>query len=114
MDHMLIGAYATPDAVAGSTEWTMEGFCLQAKNKIGNACPLVVGGPDVDWRWTGWGAKYTQFEIISAIRRSVSLCINACDGYFLFDMIHLKMDPEKWGAARDGINSYISSASKSN
>ena len=112
MDHMLIGAYATPDAVSGNTEWTMEGFCFQAKNKIGKACPLVVGGPDVDWRWTGSAAKYSQIEILSAIRQSVTLCINACDGYFLFDMIHLKMDPEKWDAARDGINSYILNASK--
>lgn len=112
MDHMLIGAYATPDAVSGNTEWTMEGFCLQAKNKIGNACPLVVGGPDVDWRWRGSYVKYSQIEILSAIRRSVTLCANACDGYFLFDMIHLKIDPEKWEAAREGINSYILNASK--
>lgn len=112
MDHMLIGAYSNPQLVEGNTEWTIEGFCFQAKNKIGKACPLVVGGPDVDWRWVGYGAKYTQIEILSAIRRSVSLCANACDGYFLFDMIHLKMDPEKWDAARDGINSYIASASK--
>ena len=112
MDHMLIGAYAAPDRVEGNTEWTMEGFCFQAKNKIGKACPLVVGGPDVDWRWVGSAAQYSQFEILSAIRRSVTLCANACDGYFLFDMIHLKMDPEKWSATADGIKSYIASTTK--
>ncbi len=107
MDQILIGAYANPKAVNGSNEWSMEGFCLQAKAKIGNDCPLVVGGPDVDWRWTGSGAQYSKDEILNAITNSVSACINACDGYFLFDMIHLKLDPEKWDAISEGNNNYV-------
>ena len=31
MDQMLIGAYASPTRVYGTTEWTMQGFCLLAK-----------------------------------------------------------------------------------
>ncbi len=108
MDQILIGAYAQPTAVNGSNEWSMEGFCSQAKSKIGNVCPLVVGGPDVDWRWTGSSVKYTKDQILSAIRNSVSACANACDGYFLFDMIHLKIDPEKWTAVGAGVRDYVS------
>lgn len=107
MDHILIGAYANPTGVYGGNEWTMQGFCLQAKNKIGNDCPLVVGGPDVDWRWTGSSAQYSKDQILNAVRNSVGACIEACDGYFLFDMIHLKMDPEKWDAVGEGIHNYV-------
>lgn len=107
MDQILIGAYANPKAVNGTSEWTMQGFCSQAKAKIGAACPLVVGGPDVDWRWTGSGAEYTKDQILGAITQSVGACINACDGYFLFDMIHLKIDAEKWTAVGDGISLYL-------
>lgn len=107
MDHILLGAYANPKAVTGTGEWSMQGFCSQGKVKIGNDCPLVVGGPDVDWRWTGTNPTYTKDEILSAITNSVAACANACDGYFLFDMIHLKIDPEKWDAISEGNNKYI-------
>lgn len=122
MDHILIGAYANPTAVNGSTEWTMQGFCSQAKQKIGDACPLVVGGPDVDWRWDpqvdtvpGFNEDdrdkvkypYTKEVILNAITNSVTACASACDGYFLFDMIHLKIDPAKWEAVAAGTGKYI-------
>lgn len=107
MDHILLGAYANPKAVNGKDEWSMEGFCIQGKNKIGNDCPIVVGGPDVDWRWTGSSAEYTKDEILDGIGKSVGACINACDGYFLFDMIHLKIDPEKWDAVGKANNAYV-------
>ncbi len=107
MDHMLIGAYANPKGVYGTDEWSMQGFCSQAMQKIKGDCPLVVGGPDVDWRWVGNAPEYTQDEILDAIKNSVGACINACDGYFLFDMIHLKMDPEKWDAVKEGNDAYV-------
>ena len=47
MDQMLIGAYASPARVYGTTEWTMQGFCLLAKERTMGACPMVAGGPDV-------------------------------------------------------------------
>ena len=98
---MLIGAYASPGAVYGSGEWTMQGFCTLAKDKIGNACPMVCGGPDVG----NWDSKnkYTQEEENQAIVNSVKACYDACDGYFLFDMIHLKL-ADQWEYAKEGID----------
>ncbi len=100
-DHMLIGAYASPGAVYGNSEWTMQGFCRLAKQKIGSACPIVAGGPDVgNWDDTD---KYSQDEENAAITNSVKACYDACDGYFLFDMIHLKK-ADQWRYAKAGID----------
>lgn len=100
-DQMLIGAYANPGAVYGNGEWTMQGFCRLAKQKIGSDCPIVAGGPDVgNWDDTD---KYTQDEENAAITNSVKACYDACDGYFLFDMIHLKMS-DQWRYAKAGID----------
>ncbi len=100
-DQMLIGAYANPGAVYGTSEWTMQGFCLKAKEKIGSACPMVSGGPDVgNWDTNN---KYSQEEENQAIVNSVKACYDACDGYFLFDMIHLKM-ADQWEYVKEGID----------
>ncbi|MCS2949892.1 family 10 glycosylhydrolase [Bacteroides sp. BFG-638] len=101
MDHMLIGAYASPLNVYGTTEWTMSGFCSLAKAKIKGTCPLVVGGPDVG----NWDPdnRATQAQENQAIVNSVKACMDACDGYFLFDMIHLKL-ANQWQYAKEGIN----------
>jgi hypothetical protein len=34
---------------------------------------------------------------------SVKACYDACDGYFLFDMIHLKL-ADQWEYAKEGID----------
>ncbi len=101
MDHMLIGAYASPGGVYGSSEWTMQGFCSLAMTRIQGACPLVCGGPDVG----NWDAndKYTDEQEYEAITNSVKACYDACDGYFLFDMIHLKK-ADTWSYAKAGID----------
>ncbi len=101
MDQILIGAYASPLRVYGSTEWTMQGFCKLAKEKIRNSCPLVVGGPDVG----NWDPdnKATQQQENQAIVNSVKACMDECDGYFLFDMIHLKLG-NQWQYVKEGIN----------
>ncbi len=99
-DHMLIGAYASPGSVYGSTEWTMQGFCRLAQEKIGSSCPLVCGGPDVG-NWDP-GNNYSQEEENQAIVNSVKACYDACGGYFLFDMIHLKLS-DQWQYAKQGI-----------
>lgn len=100
-DVMLIGAYASPGNVYGTTEWTMEGFCSLAKQKTAGGPRLCVGGPDVG----NWDAadKFTQDEENRAITESVEACANACDGYFLFDMIHLKKK-DQWSFAKAGID----------
>lgn len=101
MDHMLIGAYASPGSVYGTTEWTMQGFCSLAMERIMGACPLVCGGPDVgNWDYSD---KYTDAEEYEAITNSVKACYDACDGYFLFDMIHLKK-ANTWEYAKAGID----------
>jgi hypothetical protein len=103
LDVILIGAYASPTGIYGSTEWTVQGFCSRAKNLIqGNT--LVAGGPDV-----GNGAWDTSSDAVvnQAITQSVDAAINACDGYFLFDMIHLKLKPLKWQAVKTGIDKYL-------
>lgn len=100
-DQMLIGAYANPGAVYGTSEWSMQGFCLKAKEKIGSACPMVAGGPDVG-NWDS-NNKYSQEEENQAIVNSVKACRDACDGYFLFDMIHLK-NADQWKYAKEGID----------
>lgn len=99
MDIMLIGAYASPTRVYGSTEWTIQGFCSLAMERIkGDA--LVIGGPDV-----GNGAWATSSDEVvnQAIVQSVDAAMSACDGYFLFDMIHLK-EANQWKYVKRGID----------
>lgn len=101
MDHMLIGAYASPGSVYGSTEWTMQGFCQLAMKYTNDDCPLVCGGPDVgNWDYSD---SYTDEQEYEAITNSVKACYDACDGYFLFDMIHLKK-ANTWDYAKAGID----------
>lgn len=102
MDIILIGAYASPTSVYGTNEWTIQGFCSKAVDKIkGDA--KVVGGPDV-----GNGAWATSSDAVinTAITQSVDAAINACDGYFLFDMIHLKKK-DQWQYVKLGIDNAI-------
>lgn len=101
MDHMLIGAYASPGSVYGTSEWTMQGFCQLAMTYTAGDCPLVCGGPDVgNWDYDD---KYTDAEEYQAVTNSVKACYDACDGYFLFDMIHLKKG-DMWQYAKAGID----------
>ena len=88
MDHILIGAYASPLKVYGSSEWTMQGFSRLAKEKIKTG-PIVVAGPDVG-NWDS-NNQASQQQENQAIVESVKACMDECDGYFLFDMIHLKI-----------------------
>lgn len=104
MDQILIGAYANPGNVYGSSEWTMQGFSKLAMEKIKKDCPMVAAGPDVG----NWDANnnYTQEQENQAIVNSVKACMDECDGYFLFDMIHLKMS-NQWQYAKQGIDKAI-------
>src|SRR5690554_5997148 len=100
MDQMLIGAYASPLQVYGISEWTMQGFSRLAKDKIKDT-PIVSSGPDVgNWDTDN---KATQEQENQAIVNSVKACMDECDGYFLFDMIHLKM-ANQWQYAKQGID----------
>ncbi len=59
-----------------------------------------MGGPDVgNWDTAN---KATQEQENQAIVQSVKACMDACNGYFLFDMIHLKK-ANQWKYAKEGI-----------
>ncbi|MFA7039300.1 MAG: alpha amylase family protein [Proteiniphilum sp.] len=100
MDQILIGAYASPLRVYGTSEWTMQGFSRLAKNKIKDG-PIVASGPDVG-NWDSNNNANQQQEN-QAIVESVKACMDECDGYFLFDMIHLKL-ANQWQYAKQGID----------
>jgi len=105
MDVILIGAYASPTQIYGNSEWTVQGFCRLAMDKIkGDA--LVAGGPDIgngDW------ATLSSTVVNQAITQSIDAAINACDGYFLFDMIDLK-NHNQWQYVKDGVDKAIANA----
>ncbi|MGC4234647.1 MAG: alpha amylase family protein [Niabella sp.] len=104
LDQMLIGAYASPLRVYGTTEWTMQGFSRLAKEKVFGDCPIVAAGPDVG----NWDANNsaTQEQENQAVVNSVKACMDECDGYFLFDMIHLKM-ANQWQYVKQGIDAAL-------
>ncbi|MEG0559662.1 MAG: alpha amylase family protein [Muribaculaceae bacterium] len=43
--------------------------------------------------------------------KTVDACINAGDGYFVFDMIHVK-NFDYWNALKEGIDKYLTSLEK--
>ncbi|MFZ5429104.1 MAG: alpha amylase family protein [Bacteroidota bacterium] len=107
MDVILIGAYASPTRIYGTSEWTVQGFCSRAKDLIRKDA-LVVGGPDVG---NGEWATASDAVVNNAIIQSVDAAINACDGYFLFDMIHLK-NKNQWQYVKQGISKVVSAGGK--
>lgn len=100
LDFMLLGAYAGTNSIYGSTEWTCQGFCTLAKDKL---CGDVkfAGGPDV-----GNSSGYENGGAGAAVTKTIDACINAADGYFLFDMVHVR-DYNYWTACKTGIDKYL-------
>ncbi len=99
-DHMLIGAYAAADRVYGSNEWTMQGFCTRAK-AVTMGDVDIAGGPDGNFFYPN--AVPAGTNVATAMANSVDACINAGDGYFFFDMIHLKAN-NQWQYIKNGID----------
>lgn len=102
LDVLILGCYAGATAVYGSTEWTMQGFARLGYQKTLGDCPLVIGGPDC-----GFSSGGTDQQKYDAVKNSVDACINECDGYFLFDIVHIKKTPAWWTAITDGIQRYL-------
>ena len=76
-------------------------FSRLAKDKIRGSKALVASGPDVgNWDTEN---KATQEQENQAIVNLVKACMDECDGYFLFDMIHLKL-ANQWQFAKEGID----------
>lgn len=84
-DFMMLGCYASTKGIYGTTEWTMQGFCTKARKLLCGDTEFA-GGPDVGnpegWEKGGQGAL---------IPSTVDACINAADGYFVFDLCHIRM-----------------------
>jgi len=80
----------------------MQGFCKLTKQKTKGAPGLLIGGPDVgNWNWDGNATVQAE---LTAVTNSVAACANECDGYFLFDLCHLKLESRKWDAVKKGIS----------
>ena len=96
LDFMLLGAYAAPGDVYGDSEWTCQGFCQLAKEKLMGDVKFA-GGPDVgnigDYQKGGQG---------EAVTKTVDACMSSSDGYFLFDMVHVR-NYDYWDAIKDGF-----------
>lgn len=100
LDVLIIGAYASTSSIYGGSEWSVQGFCRLAHAKVMGDC-TVVGGPDVG-NGTGWGNGGVPDKVTS----SIDAAINACDGYFCFDLIHVKQY-NYWSALKKGFDAYI-------
>lgn len=100
LDFMILGCYASAGNVYGNTEWTMQGFCTEAKKKIGNAVKFA-GGPDI-----GNASGFENGGANNAVTNSVDACINASDGYFVFDMVHVRQF-NYWNSLKQGIEKYL-------
>lgn len=99
-DFMLLGCYAASASIYGTTEWTMQGFCMRAKSLL-MGDTVFAGGPDVG-NPEGWqnGGKS------ASIPKTVDACINAADGYFVFDLCHIRMF-DYWTPFKNAFSNYI-------
>ena len=102
LDFLFIGAYASSSSIYGTTEWTTQGFCMQAKNLVCGDVE-VYGGPDIG-NTTGWvdGNKG------ALIPNVIDACMTSSDGFFVFDLCHIKKF-NYWSNFKTGIDSYLDS-----
>ncbi len=105
LDFMLLGCYAGANNVYGSTEWTMQGFATQGKKLLCNSVKFA-GGPDI-----GNPSGFETGDQHEAVKNSVDACINAADGYFVFDICHVRAY-NYWNDLKSGIDKYRSENSK--
>lgn len=99
-DFMLLGCYAASSSIYGTSEWTMQGFCTRARSLL-MGDTVFSGGPDVG-NPEGWqnGGKSAY------IPRTVDACINAADGYFVFDLCHIRMF-DYWTPFEHAFSDYL-------
>lgn len=99
-DFMFIGAYASATSIWGTNEWSMQGFCSKAAGKFMGDVPFA-GGPDV-----GNSPGFENGGQASIIPDIIDACINASDGFFVFDLCHIKMY-DYWDAFKRGFDRYL-------
>lgn len=101
-DFMMLGCYAASSSIYGNSEWTMQGFCKQGRELLCGDT-VFAGGPDV-----GNADGFQNGGQSSLIPQTVDACINAADGYFVFDLCHIRMY-DYWDAFKQGFDNYLSS-----
>ena len=105
LDYIFLGAYASVDKIYGSGEWTMEGFCKNGRELLKGDVPFS-GGPDI-----GNGTGWTNGGQAAKIPDAIDACINNSDGFFAFDLCHIKMY-DYWNAFKTGFDNYLESVQK--
>ena len=99
-DYMFIGAYASTGNIYGSGEWTMEGFCKQAKRLFKGDVPFA-GGPDI-----GNGSGFENGGQGDLMDDIVEACMgNSTAGMFFFDLCHIRMHAY-WDDIKGAIENY--------
>ena len=99
-DYMFIGAYASTGNIYGSGEWTMEGFCKQAKRLFKGDVPFA-GGPDI-----GNGSGFENGGQGDLMDDIVEACMgNSTAGMFFFDLCHIRMH-DYWDDIKGAIENY--------
>lgn len=106
-DFMMLGCYASTKSVYGTGEWTMQGFAKLGK-KLLCGDTVCAGGPDI-----GNSSGFENGGQEAIIPKTVDACINAADGYFCFDLCHIRMY-DYWDAFRKGFDTYLNSLKSSN
>ena len=99
-DFMMLGCYAGTSSVYGSAEWTMQGFARRARTLLCGDT-VFAGGPDV-----GNSSGFENGGQHSVIPKTVDACINEADGYFCFDLCHIRMY-DYWDDFRKGFDNYL-------
>ena len=102
LDFLLLGAYAGVSSIYGSNEWSCQGFCQLAREKLAGDVKFA-GGPDV-----GNGTGWENGGQANAVTQTIDACINASDGYFIFDMVHVRQY-NYWNAILTGVIKYKAS-----
>lgn len=99
-DFMMLGCYAGVSSIYGSGEWTMQGFAKLGKSLLCGDCPCA-GGPDIG-NSTGFENGGQGKKLYS----TVDACINAADGYFCFDLCHIRMY-DYWSDFEAAMKKYL-------
>ncbi len=105
LDFIFLGAYAAVDKIYGSGEWTMQGFCKQGRDLLKGDVGFCAG-PDIG-NSTGWEKGGQAAKVHDAI----DACINNSDGFFVFDLCHIRMH-DYWSAFKQGFDTYLQSIKK--
>jgi len=99
-DYMFLGCYAALSSIYGSGEWTMQGFAKRGRELL-KGDTVFAGGPDIG-NSTGW----TSGGRSAYIPKTVDAIINEADGYFVFDLCHIR-EFEYWSAFKKAFTEYI-------